>query len=117
MPLNVNGYNETFKAFAEFAAKSVDAGDAKAIARTDAQQAGSMAGRSITASMTDSVRHMFKWSRTDDDKAENNAARNLFKATLVGIASAENNVLERAVPVVEKRLYVLAQLRNIVAEP
>ena len=36
MALDINGYNDTFKAFADFAAKNIEAGKGKAIARASA---------------------------------------------------------------------------------
>ena len=69
MPLPINGYNETFKAFADFAAKSVDAGRSKAIARASADAStGALAGRSISPAGSDSVRHVFNWFRASDEK-------------------------------------------------
>ena len=39
MPLGINGYNDAFKAFTDFATQSVEAGKSKAVARAggDAQ--------------------------------------------------------------------------------
>lgn len=70
MALDINGYNDTFKAFVEFAKVG-----GKAIARVTDDinvEEGALAGHVVTASKTDSVRHMFNWFRSADNKAANN---------------------------------------------
>ena len=74
MSLNVNGYNDTFQSFVDFARIRDGMGDKTAIARvTEGVNVaeGALAGRTITASDTDSIRGMFKWFRSADDKAAN----------------------------------------------
>ena len=57
MSLDINGYNDTFKAFLEFAKISESAGEKKAIARATVDvKTGALAGREVTFSETDSVR-------------------------------------------------------------
>lgn len=93
MPIDINGYNATFKAFTDFAAKSVDAGNSKAIARASADvQTGALAGRTVTASTTDSVRGLFRWFRSSDDKAANDATRAIFKDAIVSMFGGESKI-------------------------
>ena len=71
MALDVNGYNDTFRAFTDFATKNVEAGKSKAIARAPADvQAGPLTGRAITAATTDKV---FKFFRSPDDQKANDS--------------------------------------------
>ena len=77
MALDINGYNDTFKAFADFAQAKVNAGQNKAIARATVGE-GPLAGRNITAATTDSIRGMFKWFRSSNDQTANNTTRTLF---------------------------------------
>ena len=66
MTLDINGYNATFKAFTDFATKSVEAGQSKAIARASADvQTRPLAGRTITASTTDAVFQAFPLAGLD----------------------------------------------------
>ncbi len=90
MALDISGYNATFKAFTDFAAQSVNAGDTKAIAR--AGEGGPLAGRTITAAQGDSLRHMFKWTRSEDNQAANNIARDLFKNAIINMFGGEKNI-------------------------
>ena len=90
MALDINGYNATFKAFTDFATQSVNAGDAKAIARAGGE--GPLAGRTITAAQGDSLRHIFKWTRSEDNQAANNIARDLFKKAIIDMFGGEKNI-------------------------
>ena len=90
MALDINGYNATFKAFTDFATQSVNAGDTKAIAR--AGEGGPLAGRTITAAQGDSLRHMFKWTRSEDNQAANNIARDLFKKAIIDMFGGVKNI-------------------------
>ena len=93
MALDINGYNATFKAFTDFAQAKVDAGQNKAIARASAGVAtGALAGRTITAASTDSLRGFFKWSRSSDDKAANDATRKLFRDAIVDMFGGESKI-------------------------
>ena len=91
MALDINGYNETFKVFTNFAQAKVDAGANKAIARV-AVGDGPLAGRNITAATTDSVRGFFKWFRSADDQAANNATRTLFKNAIIDMFGGESKI-------------------------
>ena len=96
MALDINGYNETFRAFADFAKlMTTGQGDENSIARigTGVNIAeGSLAGRTITASATDSVRGIFKWFRSADDKAANNEVRKLFKDAIIDMFGGESKI-------------------------
>lgn len=93
MALDVNGYNATFKAFTDFATRSIEAGNSKAIARAPVDvQTGPLAGRSITAATTDSIRGLFKWFRKPDDVAANNATREIFRNAIIDMFGGENEI-------------------------
>jgi len=93
MPPGINGYSDAFRAFTDFATKNVEAGQSKAIARAPVDvQAGALAGRTITASKTDSLRHMFKWFRGADDQKANDITRDLFKNAIVDMFGGESKI-------------------------
>ena len=93
MALDINGYNATFKAFTDFATQNVEAGKGKAIARAAGDTAtGALAGRTISAATTDSIRHMFKWFRSADDQKANNATRELFWNSIIDMFGGETKI-------------------------
>ena len=87
MQLNT-AYLDQLKSFNSFA--SQHGVNSKAIARLG--DAGALAGRTITAASTDSVRGMFRWFRTTEDKAANNSVRDLFKETIVNLFGGESKI-------------------------
>ena len=104
MALDINGYNATFKAFTDFAQAKVDAGQNKAIARASAGVAtGALASRDIKSATTDSLRGFFKWSRSSDDKAANDATRKLFRDAIVDMFSGESKI-----PAAVKKAMIMA---------
>ena len=98
MAINVNGYNDTFQEFANFAKIMVDGqGDENSIARVTTGinvAEGALAGRTITASDTDSIRGLFKWFRSADDQAANNATREIFKNAIIDMFGGESKIPE-----------------------
>ena len=93
MALDINGYSATFKAFTDFAAKNIEAGQNKAIARASADvQTGALAGRTVTASSTDSLRGIFKWFRAADDQKANDATRTIFKNAIIDMFGGESKI-------------------------
>ena len=95
MAINVNGYNATFQEFVNFAKLKDTMGGDKAIARVTTGvniAEGALEGRRITASNTDSVRGLFKWFRSADDKAANNEARKLFKDAIIDMFGGESKI-------------------------
>ncbi len=84
MPLELNGYNEAFKQFVEFAQKRMDANDGAAIANvtTAADRLGGRTITSVSASGTDKVGFFGALFRSSDDIAANNMARDLFMAAI-----------------------------------
>lgn len=84
MALDINtGYNDTFKAFTDFAKVMTQSkGGMNSIARVDGGvdiTTGALAGRTVTASTTDSIRGLFKWFRSPDDQTANNETRKIFR--------------------------------------
>ncbi len=71
MPIDIGKYNETFKAFADFAKVQLDSGNEKAVARTGAGGAA-LGGRAIVAATTDRA---FAFTRSQADKSANDIAR------------------------------------------
>ena len=95
MPLDINGYNETFKAFVDFAKISEGAGEKKAIARASIDvKTGALAGREVSASDTDSVRGIFKWFRASDEQKANNTTRKIFKDAIIDMFGGESKIPE-----------------------
>ena len=91
MALDIN--NATFRAFTDFAAKNIEAGQNKAIARASADvQTGALAGRTVTASSTDSLRGIFKWFRAADDQKANDATRTIFKNAIIDMFGGESKI-------------------------
>ena len=89
MPLDINGYNASFKAFADFAAQSIEGGKSKAIARAGVAEAGPLAGRTITAATGDKVG---KIGRSASAKDANNVARGLFKSAIIEMFGGESRI-------------------------
>ena len=83
MALDINGYNDAFKAFTDFAKVMTQSkGGMNSIARVDGGvdiTTGALAGRTVTASTTDSIRGLFKWFRSPDDQTANNETRKIFR--------------------------------------
>ena len=73
--LDINGYNATFRAFADFAQAKVGERKEAAVAHI-VGGGGPLSGRSITASTTDSA---YAFIRSGRDKVENNDARAVFR--------------------------------------
>ena len=97
MPINVNGYNATFQEFVNFAKLKDTMGGDNAIARVTTGvniAEGALEGRRITASNTDSVRGLFKWFRSADDKAANDATRKIFKDAIIDMFGGESKIPE-----------------------
>ena len=87
MALDINGYNATFKAFADFAAKSIEAGEKKAIARADGT--GGLANRTIQPASGDWVG---KIRRSNESRDANNITRGLFKQAILDMFGGEKNI-------------------------
>ena len=97
MAINVDGYNATFQNFVDFAKIRNTMGEKTAIARVTTGinvSEGALAGRTITASSTDSIRGVFKWFRAADDKAANNEARKIFKNAIIDMFGGESKIPE-----------------------
>ena len=92
MAIGINGYNATFKAFADFAQQRVEANDSKAVAKANLPQP--LAGRNImavTQSRTDSIH---KFSRSSDACAANDITRTIFKRAVIDIFGGESKIPE-----------------------
>ena len=89
MALDIDAYNATFKAFADFAKTQMGAGNEKAVARTGTGSAAGLAGRTITAATTDRA---FAFTRSQADKSANDIARDLFRQAVVDLFGGEANI-------------------------
>ncbi len=69
MTLDINGYNDTFKAFVSFAQSRESKDD---IARGSFGENGALAGHAIPAATTDRLRSWRNWGRNDDEQNANN---------------------------------------------
>ena len=79
-----------FEKFVQFAQQSMSAGNTKAVARAGgADVNSSLALRGITASTTDKA---FAFTRSRVDKAENEAARDLFRQSVIDMFGSESNI-------------------------
>ena len=90
MPLPVNGYNNTFSAFVQFAQSNVDAGNKKAIANVG----GPLGGRTIVASTTDGVGFVGNLFRSRWDEVANDNARKLFLNAVARMFGGRQNIPE-----------------------
>ena len=84
MPSGINGYNDAFRHFVDFAQQRIDAGDDKSvIVATSAD--GSLASRkiaSVSTSATDKESFLHTFVRSADDKQANLKTRALFRAAI-----------------------------------
>ena len=88
MALDINGYNETFRAFVDFAQAKAAANDKKAIARGTLEN-GAFAGHEVVAADNDRVG---KWRRSGDAQGANNATRDIFKAAIIDMFGGEAKI-------------------------
>jgi len=91
MANDITTLNANFRAFVDFAQAKVDAGDKEAVARGTIEN-GALAGRTITAATTDSVKGFFYWRRDEADKQANNATRALFKQAVIDMFGGESKI-------------------------
>ena len=92
MPIDINGYSDAFRAFTDFAEKSIEAGKGKAVARvgTEVNGAGPLEGRTITAAKRDWVG--IGIGRLKSLKDANNVARDLFRKAVVDMFGGETRI-------------------------
>ena len=88
MALDINGYNETFKAFVDFAQSKVAQNEKKAVARGTLEN-GVLAGHEITAADNDFVH---KWGRSENDKTANDRTRAIFKSAVIEMFGGEARI-------------------------
>ena len=89
MPLDINGYNDTFKAFVDFAQAKVSAKEKEAVARFGQGEDGALASRAISASDTD---YVHKWFRSGDDKDANDHVRRAFRKAVADMFGGEGRI-------------------------
>ena len=90
MPIDVNGYNNTFSSFVQFAQSNVDAGNKKAIANVG----GPLGGRTIVASTTDGAGFVGNLFRSRWDEVANDNARKLFLNAVTRMFGGRSNIPE-----------------------
>jgi len=88
MALDINGYNETFKAFVDFAQAKAAQNEKKAVARGTLEN-GELAGRQVTAADTD---YVHKRRRSENDKTANDRTRDMFKAAVIDMFGGEARI-------------------------
>jgi len=88
MTIHVNQYNDNFASFADFAEKSVAAGNRKAVANLGEPLAGR--GLSLVASKTDAAYSAL--SRSTEDKDINDRTRTLFRAAVADLFGGEEHI-------------------------
>ena len=92
MPLGINGYNATFKAFADFATQATRGSTIAQIGGEKNVVAGSgpLAGRTIVAKTGfDFIGNVGRWQESRD---VNNAVRDLFKQAIADLFHGESNI-------------------------
>ncbi len=89
MALDINGYNETFNAFIDFAAQSIKAGKSKAIARAGDAKTQNLADRAITAAKGDWIGNV---GRLSGNRDANNTARTLFREAIAEMFGGESRI-------------------------
>ncbi len=87
----INGYNNTFTAFVQFAQERVNAGEKKAIANVGE---GPLGGRTIVASTTDRVGFVGNLFRSRWDEEANNATRDRFLNAVAKMFGGRANIPE-----------------------
>ena len=87
----INGYNNTFTAFVNFAQERVNAGEKKAIANVGE---GPLGGRTIVASTTDRVGFVGNLFRSRWDEEANNATRDRFLNAVTKMFGGRANIPE-----------------------
>ena len=88
MSLDINGYNETFKAFVDFAQAKMAANNKKAVACGTLEN-GALVGRQITAAEGD---YVHKRSRTANERAANDNTRDIFKSAIIDMFGGEARI-------------------------
>jgi len=90
MALDINGYNATFKAFADFAANHIAANDGKTIANATVQQP--LGGRkTVSVDVTDKD-YVHNWTRGVEQWTVNDRTRALFKKAVADMFGGEANI-------------------------
>ena len=70
-------------------------GGMNSIARVDGGvdiTTGALAGRTVTASTTDSIRGLFKWFRSPDDQTANNETRKIFRDAISEMFGGDSKI-------------------------
>lgn len=93
MAIEMNGYNDAFKSFVDFAQAQMATGNTKAVARdaTAGDGAKGIGGRAIAAATTDRA---YAFRRSDADKTANDVARKLFRDAIAEMFGGEKNIPE-----------------------
>jgi hypothetical protein len=91
MTLDINGYNDTFKAFVAFAQGRASGDD---IARGSFGENGGLAGHEIHAGTTDRLRNWRNWRREDGEQNANNVTRTLFINAVIDMFGGRDRIPE-----------------------
>ena len=92
MTLDINGYNETFKAFVEFA-QARESGDD--IARGSFGENGGLAGHEIhAAGADDQLRNWRNWRREGGEQNANNITRTIFINAIIDMFGGRDRIPE-----------------------
>ena len=91
MALDINGYNATFKAFADYAQQRVDAHAPKTV--IDAETMRTFGGRTILAVSRSHTDKVHNWMRTNDQQIANDRTRELFKNAIIDMFGGESKIM------------------------
>ena len=92
MPLDIDGYNQAFKVFADWAQRRMNKGEAKAVVVTASVNKAD--GSTVTGIMKSTTDKVHKWSRGFEEWQVNNRTRALFKAAIIDIFGSESKIPE-----------------------
>ena len=93
MTLYINGYNQKFQDFVNFASEKVEAGKAQSIAHFDNTET-KLGGHVIKAAEKDGVGGLSAFFRKDAKKRLNNTTRENFKQSIIELFGGESKIPE-----------------------
>ena len=94
MPSGINGYNDAFRQFVDFAQQRIDAGDDKSVIVAKSA-GGPLSGRKISlmsASATDKAGLSHSLARSPDDKQADLGTHALFRAAIKDMFQGGNGI-------------------------
>ncbi len=91
MALDVNGYNNVFKAFVDFAQQNANVKKGKAVAEANIQKSP-LDGRKILAVTTSQTDSVHNWTRGLNEWVANDRTRTLFRNAIIDMFGGESKI-------------------------